>query len=190
MKNLVSPDLLTALIHEVRDRRVMLDSDLAKLYGVETRILIQAVKRNLMRFPSDFMFQLNSVEVDSLRSQFVTLKRPLRRGQHRKYLPYVFTEQGVAMLSAVLNSPRAISVNIAIMRAFVKLRQIAAGNYELGLKLKDLEKRLGAHDEQIRSIFEAIRELISPREDPEPKIGFREKAIAPYGRRVLIKGNL
>ena len=123
----------------IRRQKVMLDADLAALYGVETRVLVQAVKRNLERFPEDFMFQLSKEEADFLRSQIVTLKRG--RGQHSKYLPYVFTEQGVAMLSSVLRSPRAIKVNIEIMRAFIRLRKMLASHAELAQKLDALEKK-------------------------------------------------
>jgi hypothetical protein len=147
----------------------MLDADLAALYGVETRVLVQAVKRNIERFPDDFMLQLNREEVDSLRSQIVTLKKG--RGQHSKYLPYAFTEQGVAMLSSVLRSRRAIQVNIEIMRAFIRLRQMLASHVELARKLDALEKK---YDAQFKQVFEAIRQLMIP---PEPKrrpIGFRK----------------
>ncbi len=133
------------------------------------RVLIQAIKRNLERFPEDFMFQLSKDDVDFLRSQIVTLKKG--RGQHSKYLPYAFTEQGVAMLSSVLRSQRAIQVNIEIMRAFIRLRQMLAGHVELARKLDALEKK---YDAQFKQVFEAIRRLMAP---PEPKrhpIGFRK----------------
>jgi len=149
----------------------MLDADLAALYGVETKILLQAVKRNLERFPKDFMFQLTNQELRILRSQFVTSSWGGRR-----YAPYAFTEQGVAMLSSVLNSPRAIAVNIEIMRAFVRLRGMIATNKELAKRLNELESRienkLAIHDQAIADILDAIRALMSP---PEPKrrpIGF------------------
>ncbi|MDD3984137.1 MAG: ORF6N domain-containing protein [Candidatus Omnitrophica bacterium] len=145
---------------EIRGKKVMLDRDLAKLYGVETRVLNQAVKRNLRRFPEDFMFKLTGEEVESLRSQFVTLNKSDRRGKHRKYLPYVFTEQGVAMLSSVLNSSRAIQVNIRIMRAFVELRYALSLNSRFDIKLKELESRIDSHDNNISDIFEAIRQLV------------------------------
>ena len=122
----------------LRGQKVMLDSDLAELYGVETKTLNRAVKRNLDRFPADFMFRLSADEVEALRFQFGTLK--LGRGQHRKYLPYAFTEQGVAMLSSVLRSQRAVQVNIAIMRAFVRLREILATHKDLALRLDELEE--------------------------------------------------
>jgi hypothetical protein len=168
-KSLVPVDRIEKAILLIRRQKVMLDADLASLYGVETRVLVQAVKRNIERFPDDFMFQLNREEVDVLRSQIVTLKRG--RGQHSKYLPYAFTEQGVAMLSSVLRSPRAIQVNIEIMRAFIRLRQMLASHAELARKLDALEKK---YDAQFKQVFEAIRQLMIP---PEPKrrpIGFRK----------------
>ena len=155
-------------IRIIRGHRVLLDTDLARLYGVQTKVLNQAVKRNRTRFPLDFMFQLTVEETTSLRSQFVTLKGG--RGQHRKYRPFVFTEQGVAMLSSVLHSERAIQVNIAIMRAFVRLRGMISSNKILARRLAELEKK---YDAQIRVVFEAIRELMA---EPAPKsrrIGFK-----------------
>ncbi|MCX5716076.1 MAG: ORF6N domain-containing protein [Candidatus Omnitrophica bacterium] len=138
--------------------------DLAKLYGVSTKRLNEQVKRNLKRFPEDFMFQLTREEflmfqngTSSLRSQIATSKRGGRR-----YFPYVFTEQGVAMLSSILNSERAIQVNVAIMRAFVKLRQILSTHKELAHKLNELERKIEKHDTEIRAIFEAIRQLMEP----------------------------
>ncbi len=137
----------------------MLDSDLAQLYGVPMKRLNEQVWRNISRFPLDFMFPLTSREVEFLRSQFATLKPG--RGKHRKYLPYVFTEQGVAMLSSVLNNERAVQVNIAIMRAFVRFRRMLVTHRELAEKLAKLERRVGNHDQQIQSIFEAIRQMIA-----------------------------
>ena len=150
----------------IRGHRVMLDTDLAKLYGVPTKVLNQALKRNATRFPADFMFQLTSEETSALRSQIVTSKS---RGG-RQYRPYAFTEQGVAMLSSVLHSERAIQVNIAIMRAFVQLREMIGSNKGLARRLNELEKK---YDSQFRVVFEAIRELMA---EPEPKvrrIGFK-----------------
>src|SRR5215471_2669141 len=132
----------------IRGHKVLLDADLAGLYGVAVKALNQAVARNVARFPRDFMFQLSEAEANSLRSQTVTLKAG--RGQHRKYLPYAFTEQGVAMLSSVLRSPRAVQVNIEIMRAFVRLRQMLQANTELARKLNALEKK---YDAQFRVVF-------------------------------------
>jgi ORF6N domain-containing protein len=174
-------------IRVLRGEKVLLDSDLALLYGVETRVLNQAVKRNADRFPSDFMFQLNDEEMEQV-SQFVI---PLREGsvgnallnssqivmssrKHRgkRYRHYAFTEQGVAMLSSVLNSQRAVRVNIAIMRAFVKLRQMIDTNRELAHKFSELERRVGKHDKEIAAILEAIRQLMAPPEKPRREIGF------------------
>lgn len=146
----------------------MLDADLAELYGVSTKVLNQAVKRNAARFPNDFMFQLTGDEAAALRSQIVTLKAG--RGQHRKYRPYVFTEQGVAMLSSVLHSERAIQVNIAIMRAFVRLREMIGSNKVLARRLNELEKK---YDAQFRVVFDAIRELMAEPESKPRRIGFK-----------------
>jgi hypothetical protein len=146
----------------------MLDEDLAGLYEVAVKVLNQAVKRNIDRFPDDFMFQLTSEEFDNLRSQTVTLKTG--RGQHRKYPPYAFTEQGVAMLSSVLRSKRAVQVNIEIMRAFVRLRQMLASNADLARKLDALERK---YDAQFKVVFDAIRQLMSPPQPKRPGIGFR-----------------
>ena len=146
----------------------MLDKDLAELYRVKTKVLNQAVKRNSERFPEYFMFQLTKEEAEILRSQIVTLKQ----GKHLKYLPYAFTEQGVAMLSSVLNSKRAIQVNIQIMITFTKLREMITNHKELTEKLKQLESKLEKHDSEIQSIFNAIRQLTTPPEKPKRKVGF------------------
>ena len=159
----------------IRGQKVMLDSDLATLYDVETKALNRAVKCNLARFPADFMFQIDLMEADALlrsRRQIGTLKR----GQNIKYLPNVFTEQGVAMLSSVLHSQRAIKVNVAIMRVFVRLRSMLAGHAELAKKLAELEHHIQHHDQQIQSIFQAIRKLMMPPPEPPRKpIGFHVK---------------
>jgi len=152
----------------IRGHKVMLDSDLAELYEVTAKVLNQAVKRNIRRFPADFMFQLTEEESDSLRSQIVTLKRG--RGQHRKYLPYAFTEYGVAMLSSVLNSERAILVNIEIMRAFGRLRRLMTSHTELARRLDELERK---YDTQFAVVFEAIRELMTPLDLTGRQIGFK-----------------
>ena len=143
----IQPERIEEAILLVRGQRVMLDRDLAALYGVETKNLNKAVRRNAERFPADFMFQLTAEEAESLRFQFGTLKR----GQHSKYLPQVFTQEGVAMLSSVLRSPRAIQVNIAIMRVFVRLREALALHKELAQKLADLERKIESHDDGIRT---------------------------------------
>ena len=147
----------------------MLDSDLAKLYGVTTKNLNKAVKRNLARFPRDFMFELTRAEYHYLRFQFGTLKR----GQHSKFLPKVFTQEGVAMLSGVLHSERAINVNIEIMRAFVRLREIIAPHKHLAKKIDDLEQKVENHDIRIREIFAAIRSLMSLPLKRKRSIGFK-----------------
>ena len=156
----------------IRGQKVMLDRDLAKLYEVLTKRLNEQVRRNLRRFPEDFMFQLTAEEAEPLRSQIATLKKG--RGQHRKYAPLAFTEQGVAMLSSVLNSERAVEVNIAIMRVFVRLREIISSHKDLARKLDDLEKKLGEHDHKFKVVFDAIRQLMAPPPEPERKrrIGF------------------
>jgi hypothetical protein len=158
----------------VRGEKVMLDADLADLYGVTTGALVQAVKRNAPRFPADFMFRLTKHEVGILKSQTVILaSMALRYWGRRREAPYAFSEQGIAMLSSVLRSPRAIAANVAIMRAFVRLRQIVAANSELAKKLDELERRVSKHDDAVASIVRAIRELASPAE-PKAKrrIGF------------------
>ncbi len=171
-KSLIPADIITSKILLIRNEKVLLDRDLAELYGVEVKQLKRAVRRNLERFPSDFIFILTRAEYNSLRSQIGTLKR----GRHSKYLPYVFTEQGVAMLSSVLNSQRAIHVNIAIMRAFVQIRKFLYGNDVLAQKLKELErktiKKFAEQQKQINIIFEAIKQLLADKIKPAGKIGF------------------
>lgn len=157
MAKVIPSEQIEQKIYSLRGEKVMLDSDLAELYGVSTGRLNEQVRRNLKRFPEDFMFKLSAEEAKSLRSQIATLKRG--RGQHRKYLPLAFTEQGVAMLSSVLNSDRAIQVNIEIMRAFVRLRQILASHKDLARQLAALEKK---YDAQFKVVFDAIRELMTP----------------------------
>lgn len=157
-------------IRTIRGHKVMLDADLAALYGVRVKALVQAVKRNPGRFPEDFMFPLTEQEVNSLRSQIVTLDaKPTGRGRHSKYLPYAFTEQGVAMLSSVLRSNRAVQVNVEIMRAFVRLRDLVGQNRDLTRRLNDLESK---YDRQFKVVFDAIRELMKPPEAPKRRIGF------------------
>ncbi|MFA5340101.1 MAG: ORF6N domain-containing protein [Candidatus Omnitrophota bacterium] len=169
MGNLVEQEVVQQKIYFIRGKKVILDRDLAVLYGVETKALIQAVKRNKERFPSDFMYQLTNKEVAILRSQFVT-----SRWGGTRYSVRAFTEQGVAMMSSVLKSKKAIQVNIAIMRVFVKLREILSIHKELAHKLTELERKLGKHDEEIIMIFQAIKELMTPPEgSPKRKIGFR-----------------
>ena len=152
----------------IRGQKVILDTDLAGLYDVETFNLNKAVKRNIDRFPEDFMFQLTKEEADSLRFQ-IGMSKPKGRGG-RRYLPYAFTEQGVAMLSSVLRSPRAIHVNIEIMRAFVKLRKILGSHAELARKLAEMERK---YDAQFRVVFDAIRQLMTPQVLRRSPIGFK-----------------
>jgi hypothetical protein len=170
MKKFIKPEVIEHKIFIIRGYRVMVDQDLAKLYRVTTGNLNKAVKRNLERFPEDFMFQLTKDEENSLRFHFGSLKR----GQHSKYRHCAFTEQGVAMLSSVLRSKRAIQVNIAIMRAFVKLKQVMATHKELAIKLRELESEVGKHNKLIIEIFEIIRQLAHKPVPPKPQIGFRQ----------------
>jgi hypothetical protein len=165
---LIPVERIEQKILRIREHNVMLDEDLAALYRVEVRTLNQAVKRNIERFPDDFMFQLTADEDARLRSQFVILETG--RGRYRKYLPYAFTEQGVAMLSSVLNSPRAVQVNVQIMRTFVRLRRMLASNEDLARKLAALEKK---YDIQFKAVFDAIRQLMAPQQPPKRRrIGF------------------
>jgi phage regulator Rha-like protein len=171
MKELIPIEIIEKKILLIRGHKVMLSMHLAELYGVETRALNQAIKRNSDRFPEDFMFRLNAAESKQLVSQNVI--------PHKKYLggsfPYAFTEQGVAMLSSVLNSAQAIQVNIAIMRTFVNLREMISSNKELTHKLAQLEKKTENHDEEIKLIFSAIRQLMAPPEPKKKKIGFKRE---------------
>jgi hypothetical protein len=168
-RSLIPVERIERSILLIRNHKVMIDSDLASLYDVETKALVRAVKRNAARFPTDFMFQLTADEFESLRCQFGTSKAAAGRGG-RRYAPYAFTEQGVAMLSGVLHSPRAVAVNVEIMRAFVRLRQMLASNAELARKLDALEKK---YDAQFKVVFDAIRQLMQPSPSQQkPKIGF------------------
>jgi hypothetical protein len=183
--SLIPIEQVDAAIVLLRGQRVMLDASLAELYGVEVKVLVQAVRRNIERFPEDFMFQLTARETERLRSQPVTLDAQTaettndfdlrsqsvtsRSWGGRRYHPYAFTEQGVAMLSSVLRSPRAVKVNVEIMRAFVRLRRLLQSNAELAAKLMELEKK---YDGQFKIVFDAIRELMTPPETPRRTIGF------------------
>ncbi len=200
-KKIIPIQRIAQSILVLRGQKVMLDHDLATLYGVEARVLNQAVKRNASRFPVDFMFQISAEEMEEVSqivtppaqertekkvansSQFVTSSRKYRG---KRYRPYAFTEQGVAMLSSVLNSERAVKVNIAIMRAFVRLREVLETNRELAQKFNELEKRVGKHDEKIDAILEAIRQLMAPPTKPRREIGFHVREKAPrYRMRKL-----
>lgn len=160
-------------IFHVRGQRVLLDSVLSQLYGVELRSMLQAVRRNRDRFPSDFAFQLTKNEFDFLRSHFVILEKG--RGKHRKYLPFVFTEQGIAMLSSVLKSRKAIHVNVAIMRTFVRIREMLSAHKELNKQIEQLERKVGQHDSDIQAIFAVIKKLIISERvvSPRRQIGFK-----------------
>jgi hypothetical protein len=166
---LIPQERIERSILVIRGQKVMLDKDLALLYEVESKRLLESVKRNIQRFPEDFMFQLSEEEHDILRSQFATSSS----WGGRRYTPYAFTEQGVAMLSSVLRSPRAVSVNIEIMRAFVRLRQMLSSHADLAKKVEALEKK---YDSQFKMVFDALRELMQPPpEKPKRAIGFHVK---------------
>lgn len=170
-EQIIPIERISSKIYLIRREKILLDFDLAQLYGVQTKHLIQAVKRNMSRFPGDFMFQLSKEEFTILRSQIVTSNHGGRR-----YHPYAFTEQGVAMLSSVLNSEWAIQVNIAIMRAFVNMRKYLASNAHLAKRLKQLENKtknkFAEHEHQISLIFEAIKEMMTEKEKPKRRMGF------------------
>jgi hypothetical protein len=176
-KRLIPFGRIAQSIHLLRGQKVMLDADLAALYEVPTGHLNRAVKRNLGRFPSDFMFRINRNEARLLKCQFGISSWGGRRGY-----PYAFTEQGVAMLSSVLNSTRAVKVNIAIMRTFVTLRESLESNRELDHKFAELERRVGKHDEEIAAIIDAIRQLMAPPERPRREIGFHVREKSPRYR--------
>jgi hypothetical protein len=167
---LIAASAIEQRIFVARGGQVMLDEDLADLYGVETKRLVEQVKRNIDRFPEDYMFQLNKEEAADLRSQIATSNTG--RGG-RRYAPYVFTEQGVAMLSSVLRSKRAVAVNIEIMRAFVELRRVASSYALIEKRLEQIERGMGEHDEQLEQIFNALRQLMAPPPQPKRPIGFR-----------------
>lgn len=179
-KELIPASQIAQSIRVLRGQKVILDSELAHLYGVAAKVLNQAVKRNHERFLGDFMFRLTANEISGLNwSQSVTSSQK-HRG--KAYRPYAFTEQGVAMLSSVLRSDRAVKVNIAIMRAFVKLREMLETNRELARKFVELEKRVGKHDDEIAAIIDAIRQLMAPPERPRREIGFHVRETAPRYR--------
>jgi len=171
MKNVISVDAIKERIFIIRGHKVMLDKDLAQLYGVKPIRLREQVKRNRRRFPGDFMFRITNEEAEIMVSQNAIPSRKHLGG----YLPYVFTEQGVAMLSTVLNSEQAVTVNIAIMRAFVKLRETLLLHKEIAVKLRKLERKLEGHDESIHAIFEAIRKLMLEEKKSKNSIGFHTK---------------
>ncbi|HMK27650.1 MAG TPA: ORF6N domain-containing protein [Chitinophagaceae bacterium] len=170
-KALMIPDeLVMNKIYLIRGQKVMLDKDLAELYAVETRILNQAIRRNTDRFPEDFMFRLTAAEFEILRSQFV-----ISSWGGVRYLPLAFTEQGVSMLSGVLNSETAIRVHIQIIRVFAKMRELLLTHKDILLQLEKIEKKLTGHDEDIKLIFQYLKQLLNPPQPPRRKIGFRRK---------------
>ena len=167
----LSEELISNKIYFIRNQKVMLDRDLAKLYGIETRVLKQAVKRNISRFPDDFMFEFTDSEFSNWRSQFVTSNDGDNMGL--RYSPFCFTEQGVTMLSCILNSERAITINIQIIRIFTKLREMIITHKDILLKLEQLEKKVTGHDENIQMIFGALKQLLNQPQAPRRRIGFR-----------------
>lgn len=172
-KMFVIPDeLVITKIYLIRGQKVMLDFDLARLYGTESKRLKEAVRRNTERFPEDFMFVLTEQEWAFLRTQIASLNS---WGKHPKYMPYAFTEQGVAMLSSVLNSPTAIAVNIQIIRVFTKMRALLRTHKDILLQLEKIEKKLGNHDEQIALVFSYLKKLLTPPQPARRRIGFRRK---------------
>jgi len=170
-QNLIPPERIENLILLVRNHRVIIDADLAGLYGVATKALNQAVKRNRKRFPQDFMFRLNKKE----KTEVVTNCDHLGRLRFSPVLPYVFTEHGAIMLANVLNSDRAVETSVFVVRAFVRLREMLASNRQLAEKLRELERRIATNDEHIQVIFEAIRQLLSPQKSTQRQIGFNVK---------------
>lgn len=193
---LLAPEAITLRIATVRGQRVLLDSDLAALYEVETKRFNEAVRRNLAKFPADFMFQLTAEEWAALRSQFATLDAaPGGRGRHRKYLPYAFTEHGAIMAANLLSSPRAIEVSVYVVRAFVRMRELAATHGDLAKRLAELEEKTEAlamsHDtfsrntrNQLKQVFDALRELMTPPDPSKRPIGF----VTPDDKSKKAKG--
>jgi hypothetical protein len=169
----LAEDAIISKIYLIRGHKVMIDRDLAELYGVETKQLKRQVRRNIDRFPGDFMFELSAEEFQEWRSQFGASKEGDKMGL--RYAPYVFTEQGVAMLSTVLNSERAIKVNIQIMRIYTKMREMLMTNLEILLKLEQMERKVSGHDDDIQLIFKYLKQLLNPPEEPRPRVGFRRK---------------
>jgi cell division protein FtsL len=169
---IISEEFIISKILLIRDQKVMIDSDLARLYGVETKQLKRQVRRNIERFPQDFMFELTKSEFEILRSQFGTIKQ----GEHSKYLPMVFTEQGVAMLSSVLNSPAAIKVNIEIIRVFTKIREVLTESLNVKLEIEEIKKKLMNHDKNIELVFNYLDEMMEKQDNPKEriKIGYKK----------------
>ena len=169
---MITDELVINRIYLIREKKVMLDRDLSELYGVSTKVFKQAVRRNIDRFPDDFMFEMSQEELQNWRSQFVTSNSD---NMGLRYPPFCFTEQGVAMLSSVLNSETAIRVNIQIIRVFTKMRELLSTNRDILLQLEKMEKKLTGHDEDIALIFKYLKQLLTPPQPPRPKIGFKRK---------------
>ena len=169
-KSELNADQISTLVLTIRGQKVLLDRDLSRLYGIETRVLKQAVRRNRDRFPEDFMFELSSEEFADWRSQFVTSKEDLKG---LRYAPMAFTEQGFAMLSSVLNAPKAVAINIAIIRAFVQMRHAIASNKIIEKKLKDLQDQTNKHDRAIVNILQFLQNEVSEAQKPRKQIGFK-----------------
>jgi len=184
----LSTDNITPLIHTIRGQRVILASDLARLYSVPTKRLNEAVKRNKIRFPTDFMFQLTVDELDAikiLRSQFATLRS--EHGRHQKYLPYAFTEHGAIMAANVLNSPQAVAMSVYVIRAFVQQREVLSANEAILKRLAEIDQTLLLHDKALRDIYQKLLPLLQPPPDPpKPKIGFREPKVR-YGVKKSLR---
>lgn len=166
----LAEEAIISKIYLIRGQKVMIDRDLAELYGVETKRLKEAVRRNRRRFPMDFMFEMNKEEFEDWRTQNATSKEDK---QGLRYAPFCFTEQGVTMLSCVLNSERAIEVNIRIMRIYAKMREMLSTHADILLKLEQLERKVDGHDENIQVIFSYLKQLLDPAQEPRPRIGFR-----------------
>ena len=178
MGEIIPQIAIESRIHLIRNKKVMLDRDLAELYNVKTKVLNQSVKRNIVRFPEDFMFQLSKEETESLRSQIVTLKQ----GQNIKYLPFAFTELGVAMLSTVLNSEQAVTVNIQIMRAFVRIRNLVSDNSELRRAIETIERRVDDHDQALEIAFNTLKKFMVPKELLPKEYSPEEKKKMGFGK--------
>lgn len=171
----IADEIIMSKIYIIRGQKVMLDRDLSELYGVETKVLKQAVRRNYNRFPEDFMFEMTEEELNNWRSQIVTSNSTDKMGL--RYSPFCFTEQGVTMLSCILNSERAVLVNIQIIRIFIRIREMVLTNKDILLKLEQLERKVGNHDAEIQLIFKYLKELLNPAQPPRRKIGFIQEDI-------------
>ena len=172
MGNLVSPETITARIYYVRNKKIILDSDLADLYGVTTKRLNEQVRRNVERFPDDFMFRLTKEEFDHLKAQIATSSEEKKRHGGRRSLPFVFSEHGTIMAATVLNSRQAVEVSVFVVRAFVQLREMLVGHEQFARRLDDLEKRFADHDENFQLVFDAIKQLLTDEDKPKRRIGF------------------